>query len=73
MAQLLGGSIITKNVPPYAVVVGANRILKYRFPLPIREKLLKMQWWNWGDQKIRESYKLMANPEKFIATYYENE
>ena len=44
------------------MVVGVNRILKYRFPEPITEKLLEMQWWNWDDDKIRESYKLISSP-----------
>lgn len=64
------GSIITKDVPPYAVVVGANKIIKYRFPQEIIDKLLIMKWWEWDDQKIRDSYELFKNPLKFIDAYY---
>lgn len=70
-AVIGSGSIVTKDIPPYAVVVGANKILKYRFSEQIIEKLLEMQWWNWPDEKIRASYSLMATPEKFIDAYYE--
>jgi len=37
-AVIGSGSIITKDVPPYAVVVGANKIIKYRFPDEIIQK-----------------------------------
>ena len=69
-AVIGAGSIITKDVPPYAVVVGANKIIKYRFPQEIIDKLLIMKWWEWDDQKIRDSYALFKEPLKFIDAYY---
>lgn len=69
-AVIGAGSIITKDVPPYAVVVGANKIIKYRFPQEIIDKLLIMKWWTWDDEKIRESYGLFNDPIKFIDKYY---
>ena len=68
-AVIGSGSIITKDVPPYAVVVGANKIIKYRFPDEIIQKLLLMKWWEWDDDKIRESYHLFHDPIKFVDTY----
>lgn len=51
------GSIITKPVPDYAVVVGAPaRIIRYRYKTEQIEALNKIQWWNWSDDKIREFY-----------------
>jgi acetyltransferase-like isoleucine patch superfamily enzyme len=39
-------SVITKDVPPYAVMVGAPaRILRYRFPPEVIERLLASKWW----------------------------
>lgn len=64
------GSIITKDVPPYAVVVGANRLVKYRFPDEIIQKLLQIKWWEWEDEKIRSCYKLFENPVAFVDKYY---
>lgn len=65
------GSIITKDVPPYAVVVGANKIIKYRFSKDVIDKLLKIKWWNWEDDKIRESFQLFANPNRFLEKYFQ--
>jgi len=41
------GAVVTKDVPPYAVVGGVPaRILKYRFEPAEIEYLLQSQWWN---------------------------
>lgn len=46
-AVIAGNSVVTKSVPPYAVVAGnPARIVKYRFPPEIVQKLLLFQWWN---------------------------
>ena len=40
------GAIVTKDVPPYAIVVGVPaRILKYRFTPEIIERMLRNKWW----------------------------
>ncbi|MDU1409891.1 MAG: CatB-related O-acetyltransferase [Veillonella sp.] len=46
------GSVITKDVEPYTVVVGSNRVIKQRFSDSIVESLLSMKWWKWDDDKI---------------------
>ncbi len=51
------GSIITKPVPDYAVVVGVPaRIIRYRYNLEQIKALNEIQWWNWSDEKIRTCY-----------------
>ena len=59
-----------KDVPPYAVVGGVDKILKYRFDKDTVNKLLQIQWWNWDDEKIRENVVLMQDVEAFIAKNY---
>jgi len=40
------GTVVTHDVPPYAVVVGnPGRVVRYRFPEPIVESLLRTRWW----------------------------
>lgn len=65
-AVIAAGSIVRKDVPPYAVVGGVDKILKYRFDKETIENLLDRQWWNWSDEKIREKIHLFRDKEKFI-------
>lgn len=46
-AVIGAGSIVTKDIPPYAVVAGnPAKIIKYRFREDSTEKLLESYWWN---------------------------
>lgn len=50
------GSVVTKDVEPYAVVAGAPaERVKWRFPAEIRERLRSVAWWQWSDDKIRDN------------------
>jgi virginiamycin A acetyltransferase len=45
-AVIGAGSIVTKDVPDFAIVAGSPaKLLRYRFPEKIREKLLASRWW----------------------------
>lgn len=56
-------TVVTHNVPPYAVVAGApGRIFKYRFTKNIIKKLLKIKWWNWTHEKIEKNINLLLSP-----------
>lgn len=65
------GTIITKDVPDYAVVVGVQaRIIRYRYTLEQIEALNDIQWWNWTDEQLRERYDDLYLPiEEFISKY----
>ncbi len=46
-AVLAAGTVITRDVAPYAVVVGVpGRVIKYRFPPEQVEYLLQLRWWD---------------------------
>jgi acetyltransferase-like isoleucine patch superfamily enzyme len=50
------GSTVTKDVPPYAIVAGnPGKIVKYRFTEEQIKDLLEISWWNWKEDKIKES------------------
>lgn len=45
-AIVAGGSFVTKDVPPYAIVGGTPaKIIRYRFSNEIITKLLEIAWW----------------------------
>jgi virginiamycin A acetyltransferase len=46
-------SVVTHDVPPYAIVAGnAARVVKMRFDEATVERLLRLAWWNWPADKI---------------------
>ena len=48
-------AVVTKDVPPYAIVVGCPaQIIKYRFTPPVIEELLKLKWWELADDIIQQ-------------------
>ncbi|MGX1017698.1 virginiamycin A acetyltransferase [Pseudomonas sp. Y3 TE3536] len=52
-AVIAAGALVTKDVPPYAVVGGnPAKVLKYRFSEEIIAELLRLQWWNYDPSKI---------------------
>ncbi len=66
------GAVVTKNVPPYAVVGGVPaKIIKYRFDEQIIVKLLKIKWWDWDDEKIKDVEKYFFDVENFVKKYEE--
>jgi virginiamycin A acetyltransferase len=49
-------AVVTKDVPPYAIVGGAPaKTLKMRFDEETILKLQAVQWWNWPCEKIAEA------------------
>lgn len=49
------GSIVTKDIPPYAVVVGAPaKIIKYRFDEEKIETLKKFKWWDFSEEELKK-------------------
>ena len=72
-AVLGAGSMITKDVPPYAIVAGnPARVVGYRFTEAQISALLRIKWWDWSREKIIEYWKelfQMHNIDKFIEQF----
>ncbi|CAI3403290.1 CatB-related O-acetyltransferase [Enterococcus cecorum] len=46
-AVIAAGAIVTKDVPPYAIVAGVPaKIIRFRFTDEIIEKLQRLRWWD---------------------------
>jgi chloramphenicol O-acetyltransferase type B len=52
-AVVAAQAVVTKDVPPYAIVGGIPaRVIKTRFSASKISKLLTLQWWSWSLQEI---------------------
>jgi carbonic anhydrase/acetyltransferase-like protein (isoleucine patch superfamily) len=69
-AVLGAGSIVTRDIPPYAIAVGnPARTMRYRFAPDIILRLQSLEWWNWSDDLIRERIELLTATgiERFLS------
>jgi len=58
------GSVVTKDVPPYAIAVGnPAKVLKYRFSQDEIEFLLEKKWWDMPREALQE----MVNERVFFS------
>ena len=66
-AVIGAGSVVTKDIPPYAVVAGCpGKVIKYRFDEETIECLLKSEWWSLDDEKLVEMFQYINNPHEFL-------
>lgn len=55
-------SVVTKNVPPFAIVAGNPAIIiRFRFDQNIIDNLLRIKWWDWNDEIILENVNLISS------------
>lgn len=55
-AILASGTVITKDVPDYAIMGGVPaRIIKYRFDEETINRLLAIEWWNWPYKTLKDN------------------
>jgi len=69
-AVIGAGSIVTKDVPPYAIVAGVPaKIIRYRFEEDVIRELLELKWWDLDDEIIKTLP--FKDPKKCIETLTE--
>jgi acetyltransferase-like isoleucine patch superfamily enzyme len=62
-AVIGAGSIVTKDVPAYAIVTGAPaKIKKYRFTDEELQRVKALEWWNWSKETIKANVELFKQP-----------
>lgn len=71
-AIVAAGAIVTKDVPPYAIVGGIPaQVIRYRFDKKQIDDLLSIAWWDWDEEKIHNAMPLLLSRdiEEFIDRY----
>ena len=71
-AAVGAGTIVTKDVPEFAVVVGnPGRVLRLRFSDAVIADLLRIAWWDWPHERIgaaMQDFRTLG-AEEFCARY----
>jgi acetyltransferase-like isoleucine patch superfamily enzyme len=61
------GAVVSSYIPSYTIAVGNTwKVAKMRFPNTQIADLLKIKWWNWDDEKIKQELPYMKDIETFI-------
>lgn len=60
-AIIAARAVVTKDVPPYAIVGGTPaKEIRKRFDAEVIQQLLILKWWNWSTDKIRQCLPYIA-------------
>lgn len=69
-AIVLTGAVVTKDIPPYAIVGGIPaKIIKYRFDEETIDFLLRTKWWNNEIDWFKMNWSYLTNMNK-LKEYY---
>lgn len=72
-AVVLAHAVVTKDVPPYAIVGGVPaKILSYRYDKETIDFLLKVKWWENSLDWFRENWRLLSDLGKLKEYYAHN-
>ena len=67
---VLAGSVVTKDVPPYAIVGGVPaKVLKYRYDAATISFLLNLKWWNLDLEWLHQNWELLCDLDK-LKSYF---
>lgn len=73
-AVVAAKAVVTKDIPPFAIVGGIPaKVIKYRFSPEVIERLLEIKWWNLKDEEITEKIGFFRESEitlQILDTYF---
>lgn len=63
-AIVAAGAVVTRDVPPYAIVAGnPARLVRFRFPPDVVERLLASAWWTWPASELLQIAPLLCSSD----------
>jgi hypothetical protein len=63
-------AVVTKDVPPYAIVGGvAAKVIRQRFPRAIADAIEATAWWDWDHDTLTERMPDFKDLRVFLAKY----
>lgn len=69
-AVIAAGSVVTKDIPQYAIVAGVPaKLVRYRFSQSQIEWLCAFKWWNRSEEWIREHAEKFDDIDEFMAEF----
>ncbi|WP_291142685.1 CatB-related O-acetyltransferase [Flavobacterium sp. UBA7680] len=53
---IMSGAVVSNDIPDYAIAAGVPaKIIKYKHNQEIIDALNKISWWDWSDEKVKQS------------------
>ncbi len=63
-AIIAAGAVVTRDVPPYAIVAGCPAtIIRHRFDAATVASLMRIKWWNWEDEVVAQRMSLIMSAD----------
>jgi acetyltransferase-like isoleucine patch superfamily enzyme len=70
-AVIGASAVVTRDVPPYAIVAGVPaRVIRYRFTPSIIQSLLELKWWDRDQEWLRANWLKFHDVERLLSEFH---